>query len=346
MKIKSRLESIGLYVPETVVTTVELMQRMVHNLPLRIDLEKITGVRTRRWRSENETSFTMAMNAAHECLNNSRYRPEDLDIIISTSITRSLQPNHYFFDPAFSLFIKKELGANNARHFDISNACAGMITGAFLLDNMIRAGVVKNGMVVSGECITPIAETALNEISDFYSDQFASLTLGDAGSAIILDASGVENEGIDFIEFVTVAKHAHQCIGRPSDLSTGAAMFTKSKEMHEAGLFKRGAFFLDQVLQLYNDHLESYDYIIAHQVTEGAVKAYLKAVSDQLGVSHVPTLMSVQDYGNTASTTLFLVLYNGLKEKKLKQGSKIMFITLASGIGLGAMSITLGGLEV
>jgi 3-oxoacyl-[acyl-carrier-protein] synthase-3 len=109
-----------------------------------------------------------------------------------------------------------------------------MMTGAYLLNAMIRTGMVKNGMVVSGEAITPIAETALHEIQDYFDEQFASLTVGDAGAAFIMDAAADDTEGIDYVELMTIADYAHLCIGRPSEISGRPCMVAKPKEMHES----------------------------------------------------------------------------------------------------------------
>jgi 3-oxoacyl-[acyl-carrier-protein] synthase III len=342
--LKSRFESFGLYLPEKEVTTAELMTILEKRQNIAIEFEKIFGIRARRWRSDKETSYSIAMNAARDCLKNSRYQARDLDIIINTSITRTLQPATYYMDPALSVFIKKELGAHAARNFDISNACAGMMTGAYLLDGMIRAGVVKNGMVVSGEAITPIAETALREIKDTFDDQLCSLTVGDAGSAFILDSTDNSDEGIDFIELMTVADYAHLCIGSPSLISGDPCMLTKPKEMHDALHF--GTIFLDCNLKKYNIDLSKYSYVITHQTSESMVKLYLKEFGAISGLKHLPTLMSVHDYGNTASTSLFLIVYNGLKQKKIKKGDRILLVSLASGIAFGHLSFTMGDLEV
>ena len=342
--MKSRFESLGLYVPEKVVTSAELMDSLKKKTNLTIEIEEITGIRKRRWRSEEETSYSIAINAARDCLRNSRYQARDLDIVISTSISRTMKPATYYMDPAMSVFIKKELGAYNAGNFDINNACAGMMTGAYLLNAMIRMGVVKNGMVVSGEAITPIAETALHEIKDYFDDQFASLTVGDAGAAFIMDAATDNNESIDYIELMTIADYAHLCIGRPSEISGNPCMVAKPKEMHESLIY--GSLFLENNLKKHKTHLDKYDYIITHQTTEKMVKLYLKEFGAVNDMKHLPTLMSIQDYGNTATTTLFLVLYNGLKQKKIKKGDKILLIALASGACFGHLSFTMGGLEV
>ena len=342
--MKSRFESLGLYVPEKVVTSAELMDSLKKKTNLTIEIEEITGIRKRRWRSEEETSYSIAINAARDCLRNSRYQARDLDIVISTSISRTMKPATYYMDPAMSVFIKKELGACNAGNFDINNACAGMMTGAYLLNAMIRMGVVKNGMVVSGEAITPIAETALHEIKDYFDDQFASLTVGDAGAAFIMDAATDNNEGIDYIELMTIADYAHLCIGRPSKISGNPCMVAKPREMHESLIY--GSLFLENNLKKHKTRLDKYDYIITHQTTEKMVKLYLKEFGAVNDMKLLPTLMSIQDYGNTATTTLFLVLYNGLKQKKIKKGDKILLIALASGACFGHLSFTMGGLEV
>lgn len=342
--MKSRFESMGLYVPAKEVTTAELMDRLQSNTKLNIDFEEITGIRKRRWRSEDETSYSLAMNAARDCLRNSRYQARDLDIVISTSISRTLKPHTYCLDPALSVFIKKELGASGARNFDINNACAGMMTGAYLLNAMIKAGVVKNGMVVSGEAITPIAETAVHEISGPFDEQFASLTVGDAGSAFIMDASPDENEGIDFVELMTLAHYAQLVIGKPSEISGNPCMVARPKELHESLVY--GSLFLDGNLKKYKRRLDEYTYVIVHQVTAKMAKLYLKVFGAVDNKEHLPTLMSAEDYGNTASTTLFLILYNGLKQQKIKKGDKILLISLASGACFGHLSFTMGGLEV
>ena len=80
VEIRPRFESIGFYVPEKAVTTKELIDQMKKK-PL-FDLERITSIRERRFRAESESSYTMALTAAKDCLKHSQYEASDLDIII------------------------------------------------------------------------------------------------------------------------------------------------------------------------------------------------------------------------------------------------------------------------
>jgi 3-oxoacyl-[acyl-carrier-protein] synthase-3 len=207
----ARFESFGVYLPEKAVTTRELIDSM-ETKPL-FDLEELTGIRERRWRGENEDSHTLAANAARICLARSSYKASELDMIISCSITR-FRDTFYQLEPALSKTLKNELGMRpDAVNFDITNACAGMMSGVIILESMIRAGIVKNGMVVSGECITPITETAVREICEPIDPQFASLTVGDSGAACILDLAVDETHRIHISELFCMSGFADLCFG-------------------------------------------------------------------------------------------------------------------------------------
>ena len=251
------------------------------------------------------------------------------------------------FEPTMSLFIKDSIGAKSALNFDISNACAGMITGAFILDNLIKSRCVKNGMVVSGECITPLTDTAIKEIDNPYDDQFASLTVGDAGAAFILDGSPNTDEGIDFIDFATIADFAKLCIGGPSDLSPGYFMTTKSRELHNEAI-SRYPMMLEKSFSKFGLSFrpEEYEFIIPHQTSVRAIQTFIKEGAKYFNVEMPAELSSVVEYGNTATTTHSLVLYNGLKENKIKQGDRVLLSVIASGIVIGCLSMKLGNLEI
>ena len=57
------------------------------------------------------------------------------------------------------------------------------------------------------------------------------------------------------------------------------------------------------------------------------------------------TLISLDKFGNTASTSHFVVLHEHLTAKRLKKNSKVLFLALASGIVVGFVLATIGKLE-
>ena len=74
-------------------------------------------------------------------------------MLISTSITRS-KGRTPVLEPPLSLYVKQAIGATQAVNFDLSNACAGMLTGVFILQDLITRGEISCGMVVSGDYIS------------------------------------------------------------------------------------------------------------------------------------------------------------------------------------------------
>ncbi|NLE79169.1 MAG: 3-oxoacyl-ACP synthase [Rhodococcus sp.] len=347
---RSRFESLGAYLPSKAVTTEELIARLAE--PPTFDLEAITGVTERRVHDKSpdnyEDSFLLAMNAVQDCLSRSRYAAEDLDVVISTSITRFKGGMTGYFEPSFAAMLAKTIGARQAIHFDLSNACAGMLTGTYLLDRMIRSGAVRNGLVVSGEAITPIADTAVTEISEKYDLQFASLSVGDSGAAVILDRSEDENDRIDYVDLLTASEYADACLGMPSDKTAGIALYTDNRRMHNENRFKLWTnsqrAFLDANGRSFAD--EDFDYIIHHQFGASAV-TYMNALAErEFGTPMPEALNVVEKYGNTSSTSHFIVLHDQLQQKKIPSGSKILMVPAASGIVTGYLSATVSSLEV
>lgn len=344
--ISTCFESIGAYVPERRVSTQSIIDSMDFKPPF--DLEAITGIRERRVCSSVEDSFTLALQAAQDCLSRSSYKAAELEVIISTSICRFKGKEKNYWEPSFALFLAKELGATRAIHFDVSNACAGMMSGVLFLDRLIKAGIVKNGLVVSGEYISPIAETAIKEIAHPFDAQFASLTVGDAAAAVIMHQSSSEQDRIHYIELLTCAEYSHLCIGKPSEVNGGPALYTNNKEMHKEErvqlwprfqkdfLAKRGCDFAS----------EQYDYLIHHQVGAKAMKNFSKFGTAIFETQVDESLSLVEDFANTASTSHFLVLYRHLKEQRLKKGAKFLMVPAASGVVTGCLSVTISSLEL
>src|SRR5581483_4314245 len=102
-----------------------------------------------------------------------------------------------WLEPAMSIAVASAIGAENAQTFDVANACAGMLTGVFILNNWIRQGIVRCGMVVSGEYISQLGENAAKHVRNILSRELASLTLGDAGAALVLERAPDGAPGID-----------------------------------------------------------------------------------------------------------------------------------------------------
>lgn len=336
----TRFESIGLYLPSTCVTTSELLSRLKE--PPLFDLVGLTGIQSRHQRGEDEDSLTLSVDAARDCLSRSRYAASDLDVIISCAITRVRGRASYHLEPGLSTGVKKELGAHSAIAFDISNACAGMFTGVYLLDSMIRSGAVKNGMVVSGECNSPIYQTAVNEIDSPYDEQYASLTVGDAATAVILDGQSSEGDRLEFIEMVAYTESAYLCLGKPSEKSQGIALYTKNSKLHSAEKLRMWPYFVAKVLAAWGSDMasEGFDHLVPHQLGTGFTQKSRMIAEEALGTSLPPHIHVLETCGNTSSTSHFVALYRAIQDGRVESGDKLLFFPAASGAVTGCISAT------
>lgn len=147
----ARIAGAGRCLPESRLSTDDLMASTRHRTG--IDLERLTGIHERRVSEGREHSLSLATKAAQDCLRRSGRTAADLDAVVSCSITKYRDGLVQWLEPPTSLSVAHALGADRAVTFDVSNACAGMLTGVFVVNNWIRRGVIRRGLVVSGEYI-------------------------------------------------------------------------------------------------------------------------------------------------------------------------------------------------
>ncbi len=338
----ARIESVGMALPSHRVTTAELMATTRHHT--KIELEKLTGIHEHRACGPGETSLSLALAAARDALARSHYTGSDLDMVVDASITRYVDETQHRFEPPLSATIKHEIGADHAQSFDIANACAGMLTGVFVLNDFIRRGIIQRGIVVSGERITGLGTNAARSVRSILSPQLASLTLGDAGAAVIVERAPADHQGIGLAGFTTLAEHSRLCLGLPALHHPGAVMFTRARKIHEVAM-QDGPPLIEDALARAGLHIGEVDWMIPHQTSVRAIHSGEKAIDEQLGEHPKHMVVTVDEYGNTASTTLFLALHRYLDDHRIVAGEKVMLLSVASGLEVGVVVFVMDELE-
>lgn len=332
-----RLESLGVHLPEKRMTMEEMLASC-RRRP-RWDLERITGIHERRV-AEDEFAVDLAVRAARRALAMSRYRADELDVLICTGISKYHREKEFHLEPATAVRIRAAVGAGKARVFDVVNACAGMLTGLSILRGMIGSGLARCGMVVSGELNMPLAETAAREMRHSFDGQLAALTLGDAGAALICDRSPDPRAGFRFMELVTGAKHDHFCYSRPSRRGPGGILVTKARGLQRKGNAHFPVYF-KRALDAAGWTLDDVQHIIPHQVSVRAIENGVKALRRRLGVE-VPdiTLCSAERFGNTTTTSHFVAIHEAIERGLILDGHNIMLVSGASGIVIAHAAYT------
>ncbi|QQW36424.1 3-oxoacyl-ACP synthase III family protein [Mycobacterium marinum] len=335
----TRIAGAGRHLPETHLTTDELMSSTRHRT--HIDLERLTGIRERRVSVGDEDSYSLATAAALDALAAARQDPASLDVVINCSITKFRGGLTQWLEPSMSSAVARGIGAHRAMTFDVSNACAGMLTGVTILNNWIRQGVVERGLVVSGEYISQLSHNAARHIRNIMSKELASLTLGDAGAALLLERAPVGSAGIALAGFTTVADYSRLCLAYPRGHDPGARMFTNARAIHQAAMTNT-PLLLEEVLETAGISIHDIDHVITHQTSARAIRKGMAKMSEAFGDKpRHDAVITVDRYGNTASTTHTVALIEELTAGRIVAGERIALIALASGLEIGIVLLTL-----
>ncbi|MGA1873590.1 MAG: 3-oxoacyl-ACP synthase III family protein [Thermoplasmatota archaeon] len=334
---RSRFESLGVDLPRSNLSTRDLMNSLKHRV--RLDLENLTGISERRKCAPGEDTLTLAAGAAKDCLSRSRYSADDIEMIINCSISKSIEGS-LVIEPLISMFVKERIGARNARTLDISNACAGMFTGVYIMNNLIKRGIIKKGMVVSGEHITPISDSAVRFVRTIASKQMASLTVGDAGAAVMMERVEDGSDGLTLSGFTTFSKFSDLCIGKPCKRAPGAYMVAQARKIHRAAK-EVSPPILSNALKEADAGLGDFDHLIPHQTSERSIMSGVRQMTKIFGAAPKNTIINLKNYGNTASTTHFLALYKNIVDGVIKKGDRMIMVSHASGLVMAIMMFTM-----
>jgi 3-oxoacyl-[acyl-carrier-protein] synthase III len=339
------IESFGVYLPQKTVSTREILKgckKRVH-----IPLERLTGIRSRRMAGDTEFSIDLAKKAIEECLGYSKYKPGHIDLLICCNISRCDGPLRFTFEPNTSVRLKKHFGFDNALIFDVSNACTGLWTGISIADALLNLGIIHCGMVVSGEYITNLAQTAQKEIKGVRDKRVACLTLGDAGAALILERAKDNTTGFHEIDLYTVGRYSPHCTAVATDQEHGGAILLTDTFKLTAVNIKHAIMHADYTRKRIGWPPDAFQHLIMHQVSkislDGAMrkinKLYNKNICNEKNV-----INNLTERGNTASTSHMVALKDWILKNRIKSGDKILFSIFGSGLTIGTAFYTLDDL--
>jgi 3-oxoacyl-[acyl-carrier-protein] synthase III len=340
---KSIIESIGVYLPPEAVTTEEVLKGCQNEI--RFPLEQLTGIRSRRMAGKGEYSIDLARNAIAECLDKSRRSADEIDLLMCTNISRYDGPCRCSFEPSAAVALKKYFGFDRSLAMDINNACAGMFTGILVVDALIRTGLIRCGIVASGEYITHLTQTAQREITSYVDPRLACLTVGDAGAAVLLTASPTEEVGFHTVDMYTLSKYSPLCVAKPTEQAHGGAVMSVDSISATAIVVERSAMHAAGALLRTQTSLDSLQHIIPHQTSKTtcseAVSEIARLFDQDLGHRLIENLA---ERGNTASNTHFVALNDHIRSRRIRAGDVVMFCISGSGMTVGTALYTMDDL--
>src|SRR5438270_12522682 len=116
-----RIAGWGKYLPERVMPNAELAEFVDTSDDW---IRARTGISERRIAAPEETTCSLAVQAAWAALDKAQVRPEDLDLVIVATCTPD-----YSNMPATASLVQHALGAQRAGAFDLNAVCSGFLYG-------------------------------------------------------------------------------------------------------------------------------------------------------------------------------------------------------------------------
>ena len=330
--MKTQISGFACYLPPNLIKSEDVIP--FGTLPRGIDFKRLTKIEAHHEVLEGQGSLELAVEAAQKAIARSGVNKEEIDLVISCSVTKMSGDLQNLIEPCLASHICTALDIK-AQNFDIANACLGMVTGILIADRKIRSGKIRHALIVAGEYLTEALYEALGKNLLFNQKAFSSLTIGDAGGAYVV--SGSDEERIQFHEPMTLAQHSQLCIGDAAVGRPGPAMRTYGKKLQNAALENLGAYFKRNFKS--QEDYSSHDHIISHQTTPRAVSKGALIAEKTWGSGDA--VRSISHTGNTASTSHAAVLETLLEDGALLSNQKVYLMAFGSGLSFMGMSFHL-----
>lgn len=289
-------------------------------------LESLAGIKERRWWGPDVTFADAAAMAGAKAIAEAGVSADAIGLLIDTSVCRER------LEPSAAVDVHEQLGlSTSCLNFDLSNACLGFINGMQIASMMIDSGQIDYALVVDGEGSRRPQEATIERLKSLETtkedvlDQFATLTLGSGGAAMVLGRAST-NDGHRFRGGVSRAATQHNtlCMG---DLDT---MRTDSRGLLEAGvaLAKETWDASQKVFDWSN-----LDMYIVHQVS----KVHNAAIVAAMGIdsAKVPTTFPTQ--GNIGPASVPFTLAMSLDG--LNTGDRVACMGIGSGLNAAVIEI-------
>src|SRR3954464_7347784 len=159
-------------------------------------LERLCGIRERRWWAEGVDFVDGAAMAGAKAISESGIDPASIGLMINTSVSRK------YLEPSTAVAVHHALGLpRSCQNFDVTNACLGFVNGMELAAAMIDSGMVDHALVVNGEDSRQVQERTIERlnrpetVSRDVLSQFATLTLGSGAVAMVLGRADRHSHG-------------------------------------------------------------------------------------------------------------------------------------------------------
>lgn len=285
-----------------------------------------TGI-VKRHVIEDETTVSMAVEAAKRALENAGIKAEEIDFILVSTISSNV------ILPSTACEVQKEIGAVNATCFDLAAACTGFLFAYNTAQSYIATGIAKKVLIVGVESLSNIID---------WTDRGTCILFGDGAGAAVVEAK----------EQAADARYSFPPMVMHSDGASGAALTCESRhqkkwtaeELGKVGFVgmngqdvfrfavKQVPKSIQELMEMADLTLEEIDLFILHQANARIVEGVARRLKLDSGLFP----MNLMEYGNTSSASIPILLDELNRNGTLQKGMKLVMAGFGAGLSWGA----------
>ena len=295
-------------------------------------IEAPTGIKSRRYYAPGEKPSDIATRVGRKVIEESGIDPQKIGCLINTSISKD------YMEPSVACLVHDNLKLSPlCVSFDITNACLGFLNGMNTIAFMIEAGEIDYGLVVSGENSRDIMETTIRRLQspqvtkEIYYNNFATLTIGSGGVAMILARKSLSRHHHSLEGSVNMAatQYSRLCVANNDEMRT---------DSH--ALLNAGAELIMHTWKLAYQTFEGWgnggiDLYLPHQVSRKQIQMF----AEFMGLDMKRIYLILERFGNMASAALPSALSMAARDGSLHPGDRAALVGVGSGINCSIMKV-------
>ena len=280
-------------------------------------ISKMTGIKERRWASENQDTSDLAFEASKKAIKDAGITPADIDMIIVATATGDMP------FPSVANILQEKLDTRKVPTMDQLAACSGFMYSMITAKQYVQSGDYKNILVVGAD--------KLSKITDL-TDRSTAVLFGDGAGAVVI---GEVSEGRGIISYE---------IG--SDGSGGKYLYlnkdTGKLVMNGREVFKFAVRIMGEASTRVVDKAglqsDDIDMFIPHQ----ANIRIMESARERLGIEREKMSVSVNRFGNTSAASIPLSISQELENGRIKDDDTLVLVGFGGGLTWGSMVIKWG----
>lgn len=334
-QLKARIQAVDYYLPEGELSNDDLSREFPEWTVDKISSK--TGIRRRHIAAENEFTSDLAVGAGRALFARHGIAAEDVDYLIVCTQSPD------FYMPTTACLVQDQLGLRtDIGATDVNLGCSGYIYSLGMAKGLIESGQVGNVLVITADTYSKFINPRDKSVRTIFGDgASASFVVGsDSPEALYAISYGSDGSGGKNLIVPNGGLRSAAEIAPKSDVAArqldgdGYDLYMDGPEIFNFTLdvVPRS---VDAILRKAQLELEEIDLFVFHQ----ANRFMLEHLRKKLGIDQEKFFLSLEDSGNTVSSTIPIALTEAVNQGVLKSGMKVMLLGFGVGLSWGGLLV-------